>query len=76
MPRGVGSADAYLRKPGGDSGRKAPDFWVLPTKAVLSVMEVSGGWSKAKIRRIPNFEIYRNAWHLISNFVGLKPVTR
>jgi len=59
-----------VAKSGGETGIRDPEFWVLPTKSVKSVLEESGGWSKAKIRNIPKIENYRNAWHLISKFIG------
>jgi hypothetical protein len=67
----------YLRpRSDGDSGERAPEFFVLPMSIVQSACEGAEKWgdsSKVYMRRsIPNHERYRDAWGLVLRRLGIK----
>jgi hypothetical protein len=45
-----------------------PEFFILPVDVVLAVPRTAG-WGKVSFRKIPDFERYRDSWHLIRDFL-------
>jgi hypothetical protein len=51
--------------------RRAPDYYVLPVEVARAAATAPGRWqAKVRLRRIPDLEDYRNAWHLIRRHLG------
>ena len=58
----------------GGPAPKAPDFYIIPTGVVQAVPS-DGKWGKVRFSRIPGFETYKGAWHLIREFLRLAPAS-
>ncbi len=52
-----------------DSGIRPPQFFVLPVEAVKAAQNFGDKWGKVTISNIPELDRYRDAWHLISQFL-------
>lgn len=50
-----------------DSGKKSPEFYVLPVSIVQAAQNVGDKWGKVGIRNIPDIESYRDNWGLIAS---------
>ncbi len=53
-----------------EAGKREPEFYIVPTNICLQYRNPNG-WRKVMTRSIPNFEIYKNNWQLIKDFIGL-----
>lgn len=57
---------------GSKDGKKEvmdPDFYVLPVD-IVGALPRSANWKKVSMRNVENLEQYREAWHLISDFMA------
>lgn len=54
---------------GAGSGKKSPEFYVLPVSVVKAAQNVGDKWGKVMIRNIPNIESYRDNWGLIASYM-------
>jgi hypothetical protein len=52
-----------------DSGKKAPEFYVLPISVVKAAQNVGDKWGKVTITNIPSVQSYRDDWGLIASFL-------
>jgi hypothetical protein len=55
--------------PANDDGRRPPEFWVIPTELMRSVVR-TGTWSKVRLRDIDDVDQYRDAWHRIRDHLS------
>jgi hypothetical protein len=57
------------RSTAGDSGRRPPQCFVLPTDVVKSVHQTTttSTWQKAMISRLPDLGAYEDKWELVRN---------
>lgn len=53
-----------------DSGVRAPEYYVFPVSLVQSAQNATDKWGKVSITKIPEYAQYRDAWHLIRNYLG------
>lgn len=49
----------------GETGVKAPEFYIIPTKVIRSAQDPNDDWKKASFNKIPEFKKYLNNWELI-----------
>jgi hypothetical protein len=49
----------------GDTGVRQPDYYVFPVEVIRRAQNEGDKWGKVTISNIPNFQQYRDAWHLI-----------
>jgi PD-(D/E)XK endonuclease len=54
----------------GDSGKKSPEFYILPISVVKAAQNVADKWGKVTITNIPDIEKYKDKWELISSFLN------
>lgn len=61
---------AFLNRGSKDGKKKlmSPDFYVLPIQIILSLPRTEG-WGKVELRDVPNLELYREQWTLITKFL-------
>lgn len=52
-----------------EGGRSDPDYYVLPVAAVAQAVNPKSKWGKTRLQNIPDWQDYRNAWHLILDFL-------
>ncbi len=75
LNRGYRYAKAKTAKQG-DTGERAPDFYVLPMEVVRKAAQGAEMWgTSTKIyikRRVPKWESYLGAWHLILSALDLQ----
>ncbi|MBT4399564.1 MAG: hypothetical protein HOD37_08780 [Bacteroidetes bacterium] len=53
----------------GSKGIQAPEFYVVPTQVVFEAQDPDDSWHKIKFKSIPDFDIYRDNWQLIRNYL-------
>jgi hypothetical protein len=60
----------YRQKPKSSAdGRKPPEFYVIPVEVARKAQVAQGTWHKVFLSKIPDHEQYRDAWHLIREFL-------
>ena len=52
-----------------DSGKRAPEFYVLPVNVVKAAQNVGDKWGKVTITNIPAIEGYKDNWGSIALFL-------
>lgn len=57
----------------GDSGRAAPQVYVLPVDLVRQAQRPASTWSKVRLYDIPAVEDYLDNWDLVREFLELPP---
>jgi hypothetical protein len=58
----------------GDTGRKAPVFYVLPVDVAKAALYSRSTWGKARLRDIENLEQYIDNWDLVKQFLDIAAV--
>jgi hypothetical protein len=56
-------------KMNGDTGISEPLFYVLPIDVLQHAQDGHQKWNKVQLRRIDNLSQYKEAWHLIAQFL-------
>jgi hypothetical protein len=64
-----GSSIARLRSPEGKSVRP-PEFFVFPVANVRAAQNPNSKWGKVNIRKIKDFETFKNGWGQIREFLS------
>lgn len=54
----------------GSKVAKLPEIFVIPTHIVEAAPR-DGQWGKTRFKAIPDFESYKDAWHLIRDYLKL-----
>ena len=57
------------RGKGNETGKQAPEYYVLPADLVKTAQNPASRWGKVTIRNIPNLESYKENWSLIADFL-------
>ena len=52
-----------------DTGIMQPEYYVFPVSVVRCARSARSSWGKVHIRKIPEFEKYRNSWSLVRKFL-------
>ena len=55
-----------------EDGKRAPVFYVLPTKLCKKYRRPTSTWSKLFLRHIPDVDSYLSNWNLIRKALGMK----
>jgi hypothetical protein len=50
---------------------KVIEFYIFPTAVVQAAQDPKSKWGKVTFTKIPNWEVYKNNWGLISKFLGV-----
>lgn len=51
-------------------GKQEPEFYIVPTSICLEHRNQTG-WKKVMTKKNPDFNIYKNNWLLVKNYIGL-----
>ena len=57
----------------GDTGIRAPSFYVFPISYILEARDPDNKWGKIVKRRLVDLESYRDRWDLIRDFLAALP---
>ena len=69
----------YRHRRAGDDdgiGRRSPELYVFPIELLMPAVRASGGWSKVRLRDLPDVETYKDRWDLIKDWLIAHRVSR
>ena len=69
LNRGYRYRKSKKRQPG-DTGRRDPEFYVIPVEIVRTAQYAKSRWGKVFLRHIDRVEQYLGNWDLIRQFLG------
>jgi len=70
LNRGFHYSKKHKAKEAANGGKLAPELFVIPTKVVKDARYKKSSWGKTYLKSIPNYEMYREKWQLIREFLN------